>query len=153
MKEVNDLLYQQLQESDKQKLEFESKLIKLQAAFNNQLEEEKREITRLYQNRKSKGNRESNLALKEEEDTKNILSALDEGKNEDIGKIQNRMSLLHNENKSLKEVVKDLKKEIIELKNNNALANKGYNLIGTSVNVHSAGDQNSEKIIEDLMIE
>ena len=62
------------------------------------------------------------------------------------------MSLLYNENVSLKEVVKDLKKEIIDLKNKNSLNNKGYNLIGANMNVQKV-DENSEKIIEDLMLE
>lgn len=44
MREVNDLLYQQLNEADEQKLEIEKKLIKLQAAFNDQLEEEKEKL-------------------------------------------------------------------------------------------------------------
>ena len=150
MKEVNDLLYKQLQETDKQKLEFENKLIKLQTAFNDQLEEEKREIMRLYQNKKSKENREASF-ISGDEDTNNILSVFEEGKNEEIEKLRNKMSLLYNENKSLKEVVKDLKKEIIDLKNKNSLTNKGYNLIGVNVNMQV--DKESEKIIEELMIE
>ena len=88
MKEVNDLLYKQLEESDRQKLEFESKLIKLQTTFNDQLEEEKREIVRLYKNKKAKENRE--LSFVSGEDAKNIVTHLDEAgdknqeKNEDI---------------------------------------------------------------------
>ena len=71
---------------------------------------------------------------------------------EDLEDLRNKMSLLYNENISLKEVVKDLKKEIIELKNANSLKNKGYNLIGSSLNVQNV-DENSEKIIEELMLE
>ena len=169
MKEVNDLLYKQLQEADRQKLEFESKLIKLQTAFNDQLEEEKREIMRLYKNKKMKENREASF-LSGGEEGNNIMPNLDEtkkdeenkgdekendkdkGKPKELKESLNRMSLLRNENKSLKEVVKDLKKEIIELKNKNTLANKGYNLIGASVGGNKV-DENSEKIIEELMIE
>ena len=116
MKEVNDLLYKQLEESDRQKLEFESKLIKLQTTFNDQLEEEKREIVRLYKNKKAKENRE--LSFVSGEDAKNIVSHIDEANeekkniNEERESVGVRMSLLYNENVSLKEVVKDLKKEI-----------------------------------------
>ena len=156
MKEVNDLLYKQLEESDRQKLEFESKLIKLQTTFNDQLEEEKREIVRLYKNKKAKENRE--LSFVSGEDAKNIVSHIDEANeekkniNEERESVGVRMSLLYNENVSLKEVVKDLKKEIIDLKNKNSLNNKGYNLIGANMNVQKV-DENSEKIIEDLMLE
>ena len=150
MKEVNDLLYKQLQESDHQKLEFESKLIKLQTAFNDQLEEEKKEIMRLYKNKKNKENREISF-VSGDEDTNKILSGLEiDGKETDS--LRNKMSLLYNENKSLKEVVKDLKKEVIDLKNKNSLNNKAYNLIGTNVNVQKV-DGDNEKVIEDLMLE
>ena len=81
MKEVNDLLYKQLQDAEKQKLEFESKLIKLQTAFNDQLEEEKREITRLYKNKKLKENREASF-MSEGEEANNILTNLEDGKKE-----------------------------------------------------------------------
>ena len=62
------------------------------------------------------------------------------------------MSLLQNENISLKEVVKDLKKEIIDLKNANSLQNKGYNLIGTNMSIKKV-DENNEQIVEELMLE
>ena len=156
MREVNDLLYQQLNEADEQKLEIEKKLIKLQAAFNDQLEEEKREIVRLYKNKKFKENRELSFASGEE--AKNIVSNIENAtdikdeKDEDFNNLRNKMSLLNNENISLKEVVKDLKKEIIELKNLNSIQNKGYNLLGSNIGI-TKGDENNEKIIEDLMLE
>ena len=66
--------------------------------------------------------------------------------------MQNKLSLLQNENISLKEVVKDLKKEIIDLKNANSLQNKGYNLIGTNMSIKKV-DENNEQIVEELMLE
>ena len=71
-----------MQEADRQKLEFESKLIKLQTAFNDQLEEEKREIMRLYKNKKMKENREASFFSGGEEG-KNIMSNLDETKKDE----------------------------------------------------------------------
>ena len=62
------------------------------------------------------------------------------------------MSFLYNENISLKEVVKDLKKKIIELKNEISLKNKGYNLINSNLNVQNM-DKISQIIIKNLMIE
>ena len=125
---------------------------------------------RLYRNKKSKENREASF-LSNGEETNNIITNLEEGKKEEDEdekekeskegneekdekdkKSLNKMTLLRNENKSLKEVVKDLKKEIIDLKNKNTLNNKGYNLIGTNVNLQKI-DENSEKIVEDLMLE
>ena len=156
MKEVNDLLYKQLEESDKQKLEFENKLIKLQTAFNDQLEEEKREIMRLYKNKKTKESKE--ISFVSGDDAKNIVANLDDAgdkgknKNESNEKLKNKLSLLQNENISLKEVVKDLKKEIIDLKNANSLQNKGYNLIGTNMSIKKV-DENNEQIVEELMLE
>ena len=52
MKKVVDILYKKLQETDNKKNECENKLIKLQSSFNEQLEEDKKEILKLYAKRR-----------------------------------------------------------------------------------------------------
>ena len=109
------MLYKQLKESDHQKNECENKLIRLQNSFNEQLEEDKKEILRLYKRKKelksNRENKENNSFYSMGGSAKNIFNSTDFKNNEN-----NKWALLYNENKSLKYVQKDLKKKIKKIK-------------------------------------
>ena len=111
MKKVLDVLYKKLKYADSKKNECENKLIRLQNSFNEQLEEDKKELYRLYRRHKSvKKNLESSFFSTGGE----ILNLNFNDNKEKLN--NNSMVLLYNENKSLKYVAKDLKKKIKELK-------------------------------------
>ena len=129
LKENNDLLLKRLEESDRKKDEFERKLIKLQSTFNEQLEEEKKDFIGLYNKRKR--DMENNISFGEEEEDKELINSLVDRKSENM-KQQNKINLLKNENRALKEVVNDLKSKIIVMKGNNS--NNSINSIKNSQN-------------------
>ena len=114
MKKILDVLYKKLKQADHQKNECENKLIKLQNTFNEQLEEDKKEYIRLYRKHKSVRKNMENSFFSIGGDLFNIQNVKD---SEDIN--NNNLTLLYNENKSLKYVAKDLKKKIKELKSKN----------------------------------
>ena len=68
-------------------------------------------------------NNNNKLSFVSQDDSINVISNIDKAdkkikeKKEDSENLRNNVSFLYNENISLKEVVKDLKKKIIELKN------------------------------------
>ena len=141
LKENNELLLKRLEESDNKKNEFERKLIKLQTTFNEQLEEEKKDFIGLYNKRKR--DMENNISFCNEEEDKEIVNSLVDRKSDSM-KQQNKMILLKNENRALKEVVNDLKSKIIVMKGNNA--NNSINSIKNSQNdeiINSLKNENS----------
>ena len=118
MKKILDLLYNQFEKSDHKKLEYENKLIKLQSSFNDQLEEDKKEILRLY--KKSKKFKDKSFLspnLNKSRNNNNLSLNL---KDSFIINKNDKLSLLRYENKSLKAAIKDLKKKVSELKTKNS---------------------------------
>ena len=116
MKKVVDILYKKLKETDHRKNEFENKLIKLQSSFNEQLEEDKKEILKLYAKRKKEKKDMDSSFLTMNGD----INEINKRKGRSVDFSQKYLDLLKNENKSLKHVAKDLKKKIKELKTKNS---------------------------------
>ena len=116
MKKVVDILYRKLKEADHKKNECENKLIKLQNSFNEQLEEDKKELLKLYaKSRRQKKDMDSSFYTINGE-----VNEINKKKGKSVDFSQKYINLLKNENKSLKHVAKDLKKKIKELKTKNS---------------------------------
>ena len=121
IRKIIDLLYKKIKDSDHRKNEYENKLIKLQTSFNEQLEEDKKEILKLYKSNRAK----KKLALRYNRQGDNFGSYIfnnTDNKKDNLNEennLQKSMELLYNENRSLKNVAKDLKKKIKKLKDKN----------------------------------